>query len=120
MRLVEVRVAIDRLQTFLDEDEVDEQVSSLKSKPATSQESNEQGLGFDHASFKWNEVDEAAEAKKKTDRSPTTASSATDATVMATEIDVNDRRFELLDLSVIFPAGKLTIITGPSQNVTSN
>lgn len=116
MRLIEARVAIDRLQTFLDEDEVDEQVSSLKSRPAhTSQESNDQGLGFDHASFKWNEIDEVAEAKKKADRSTTSTSNATNATVIANEVDANDRRFELLDLSVIFPAGKLTIITGMSQ-----
>ncbi|KAH9934375.1 uncharacterized protein B0H18DRAFT_1115081 [Fomitopsis serialis] len=65
VQILQAGVAMDRIATYLDEEEVDEQVSTLKKgrwQPPAAEE--DEGLGLLYASFKWNEVEE----KKKDDR----------------------------------------------------
>jgi hypothetical protein len=95
----------------LDEAEVSEQVSTLKknrSSPA-SPESEDDRLGFENASFKWNEVEEG---KDKNSTKP--ASEADAIRVVDESATVADHEFELKNLSIIFPEGKLTVVTGPT------
>ena len=137
-------VAVRRIETYLDEEEVTEQVSSLKktSSPDPSQrpdqDSGEWGLGIENGTFKWNEVpdnfaDESnAKNKGKANGqnngnttsgtpSPTGPSSPGDetvssASVISAEPDAVEHKFELKNISVQFPVGELTVITGPTAS----
>jgi len=103
--MMQTKVALDRIQGYIDEDEVDGQVSSLKEDPEGHR--SKEGLGIIRGSFKWNEVEEK---DGKTARS-STSNTESDATSTLVEA-APDRRFELRDISVIFPDGQLTVVTG--------
>jgi len=108
-------VSLNRIAVFLAEEEVTEQVSSLlhnSELPLPSSEDNL--LGFANASFKWNEVETPRNGDKKPDHEATTESEITIDTSLFAE--PRDHRFELRDISVIFPEGKLTVITGPTAS----
>ena len=117
-------VALKRIAVFLDEEEVSDQVSSLKkdySEPHLPGHS--EGLGLDDATFKWNEVSESRETDhtKVIDSLPsspsdTTHMEANDTGSERSSSDTADRIFELKDVSVKFPEGELTIITGPTAS----
>jgi len=136
---VETRVALDRIAVYLDEDEVSDQVSSLKkneSAPPSASESLdlEDGLGFDDASLRWNEVpqqkgDDTGSIVNGKTRDPSSTSTvvrdpslreASSDEVGSISIDFTapdeDRRFELKDLNIRFPEGELTIVTGPTAS----
>ncbi|KAF7792210.1 hypothetical protein EIP86_003243 [Pleurotus ostreatoroseus] len=118
-------VSLGRLSTYLNEDEVDEQVSTLKMTNIYALNETAGGLGLDHATFKWNEIEERRDKDKAKDTvtkpsasingSSTEDDSATavDSTSVADVADV-ERRFELTNASVMFPEGELTVITGPT------
>jgi ABC-type multidrug transport system fused ATPase/permease subunit len=119
-------VALKRIAVFLDEEEVSDQVSSLKkdySEPHLPGYS--EGLGLDNATFKWNEVSESRETDQTKvidslpssplDSSHTTHTEAND-TGSERSLSDTDRIFELKDVSVKFPEGELTIITGPTAS----
>ncbi|KAF7979956.1 hypothetical protein HWV62_40400 [Athelia sp. TMB] len=104
VQILETKVSVDRIGKFLEEDEVTEQVSSLKTDitvVSPADRNIDPRLGLEHASFKWNEVEE-----KQTDQAPET----NDA-----ELQV-EHRFELRDIDVIFPDGELSMITGPTAS----
>jgi len=136
---MKTRVALDRISVYLDEDEVSEQVSSLKKNASASPSAGESldledGLGFDSASFRWNEVPQHKEDNTRSNmnemaRDPSSTSmrdsssfsrEASSDEVESTSIDFTapdeDRRFELKDLSIRFPEGELTIVTGPTAS----
>lgn len=120
-------VALKRIAVFLEEEEVSEQVSSLKkdySEPHLPGYS--EGLGLDNATLKWNEVSESPmkDQAKTIDSLPSSPSDSSHTTPIG-EIDTGsehsaadtaDRNFELKDVSVKFPEGELTIITGPTAS----
>ena len=56
-----MNVSLKRIAVYLDEDEVSEQVSSLKEAAVTP--GNESGLGIVGGSFRWNVVEEGTEGK---------------------------------------------------------
>ncbi|KAF9442983.1 hypothetical protein P691DRAFT_713861, partial [Macrolepiota fuliginosa MF-IS2] len=126
-------VSIKRISVYLDEDEVSEQVSSLKkdntAPPTSNLDPAEHGVGFIDASFKWNEVPEdKVDITKKDDtkgKSPETSVSTGLSTLVdsvsaeasvASGMDIvdEDHRFELRDLNIRFPEGALTVVTGPT------
>lgn len=149
-------VALNRISVYLDEDEVDEQVSSLKrtrsgapspsSAPSGDEDGvgKEEGLGFKGASFKWNEVEEKKDDPKAKDKGKKNkgtnghgngthrSSDDTDATLPTTNpsneedgadrasitgsVNGNEHRFELRDLTVMFPERELTVVTGPTAS----
>ena len=104
--MMQTKVALDRIQGYIDEEEVDEQVSSLK--VGTEGYSSKEGLGIIKGSFKWNEVEEKDKGKVATSTS-SNAESDTASTLIDAALD---RRFELRDISVIFPDGQFTVVTG--------
>ncbi|KAG6908992.1 hypothetical protein DXG01_002481 [Tephrocybe rancida] len=142
VRILQTGVALNRIAVYLGEDEVSEQVSSLKkdaSQPTTGAPSvdnadEEEGLGIENGSFKWNEVEvpkaDSENANKGKNKDGKTSPAATivegegktqvlleegmsDAPLP--EVDM-DHRFELRDINVRFPEGELTVITGPTAS----
>ncbi|THU84317.1 multidrug resistance-associated ABC transporter [Dendrothele bispora CBS 962.96] len=146
IQLLQTKVALDRIAVYLDEEEVTEQVSSLKqdlskrhSGPQLPGEEvvyeQDSVLGLESATFKWNEVEEKdKEGDKKDDAkgknsvngngnttsSPggSTSETGTIASVasIATTETAADHKFELKDISVVFPEESLTVITGPTAS----
>lgn len=126
-------VALKRIETYLEEEEVTEQVSSIKRArvPADSLAVDE-GLAIEGGTFKWNEVPEGvndAERGKKNGNTKKGKSNAnhsqnpsdeTDTAVDAESLSgrsgLEDHKFELKDISVRFPEGELTLITGPTAS----
>ncbi|KAG6864482.1 hypothetical protein C0991_009205 [Blastosporella zonata] len=143
VQILQTGVALKRIAVYLDEDEVSEQVSSLKkdaSQPPTTPAADagtapeQEGLGIENGSFKWNEVEvpkanDDAKGKKNGKKSPSVDEAATvvegqtqvllgeglDAGALVPEVDM-DHRFELRDINVRFPEGELTLITGPTAS----
>lgn len=85
----------------------------------------EDGLGLENASFKWNEVEDPKDKDQKDDNhvnsstsSPAETSTLQDASLGsdASLTESTDHRFELRDLSVRFPEGELSVITGPTAS----
>ncbi|KAG8908992.1 hypothetical protein FRB99_000095 [Tulasnella sp. 403] len=126
-------VALDRIATFLQEEEVPDHVSSFKRPILTTNPSPEDyEIGITGgASFAWNEVKEPPPSSKKKDtkgksKSKSKSRNATPAlptvTVTregtdATAVEVNaPSRFELRDVDVMFPVGKLTLVVGPTAS----
>ena len=110
---------------YLDEEEVTDQVSSLKKDSSSPYLFGEdEGLGLDCATLKWNEVVEAVKKEKQLGQNNSSSSSTislvTDeaGTVVDAESadDRGDRVFELRDMTVRFPEGELTVVTGPTAS----
>ncbi|KAJ6491631.1 hypothetical protein C8R47DRAFT_1214434 [Mycena vitilis] len=119
VHILQTRVSLNRIAVYLEEAEVDEQVSSLKkerSGPSSFDEDDR--LGLEKASFKWNEVEEDLDAKAdKNGKKAATASETDSILTVETETgSVADHKFELKDISVIFPDGELTLVTGPTAS----
>jgi ABC-type ATPase with predicted acetyltransferase domain len=114
---------MDRIATYLDEEEVDEQVSTLKKSALAFAEDTTKGLGIEHGTFKWNEVEQPTEAPKKSASSSSsngTSAGDDDAVTAVDSASVAgsdaERRFELADINVMFPEGELTVVTGPTAS----
>ncbi|KAF8158956.1 multidrug resistance-associated ABC transporter [Mycena galopus ATCC 62051] len=102
VEIIQARIAVDRIAIFLGEPEVSEQTSSLKhdnSKPVLPGFEDDL-LGLENASFKWNQIQETQDAADDT---------------AVSDVSINDHRFELKDISVLFPDG-LTVVTGPTAS----
>ncbi len=108
------------------EEEVDEQVSTLKKGALSPTDQIISGLGLEHGTFKWNEVEEKKEEQEAGKKSVTQsnagnghgeddAATAVDSMSVAGS-EVTDRRFELTDITVTFPEGELSVITGPTAS----
>ncbi|KAF6756229.1 multidrug resistance-associated ABC transporter [Ephemerocybe angulata] len=138
VQLLQAGVALKRISVYLDEEEVDPQVSSLMraDSPTYLPGEEELGLGLEHADLKWNEVasdkkDEEEQVDASTATSPTSPSSpeitlqVEDADLEAGvetsqsllfSPDIEQPRFELKDINVRFPEGQLTVVTGPTAS----
>ncbi|KAF8211356.1 multidrug resistance-associated ABC transporter [Mycena galopus ATCC 62051] len=95
-QMLQASVAISRISKFLEEDEVSDEVSALKFKSVEEDESPSAGLVIESESFGWNEL--AKDAKIEPSAS------------------AEETRFELRDISVSFPEGKLTCVVGPTAS----
>ncbi|KAI0257019.1 hypothetical protein BJV78DRAFT_1272168 [Lactifluus subvellereus] len=134
VQMLQTKVALDRIATYLDEDEVDEQVSSLKrSHFGTSAGDDDitKGLGIENGSFKWNEVEQKEDDKDK-DKNEGTAKGKSPASTPQEEVvqdtddgsergsvaasEASEHRFELRDINVMFPERQLTVVTGPTAS----
>ncbi|KAJ6615389.1 multidrug resistance-associated ABC transporter [Mycena sp. CBHHK59/15] len=120
VQIIQARACLDRIAVYLAEDEVTEQVSSLKhdlSEPHLPG-SEDEGLGIQNASFKWNEIEDPEKPKGREPSLSSVSSSVDDVSTVVDEENegLRDRRFELRDISVLFPEGKLSVITGPTAS----
>ncbi|KAF8205407.1 multidrug resistance-associated ABC transporter [Mycena galopus ATCC 62051] len=119
--ILQTRVSLNRISVYLDEDEVSDQVSTLKkdrSGPASPESEDDDRLGFENASFKWNEVENAKEdsGDKNADTGVTESETSSILTAEHETGAVVDHKFELKDLSIVFPQGELTVVTGPTAS----
>ncbi|OWZ59696.1 ATP-binding cassette transporter [Cryptococcus neoformans c45] len=105
-------VSVQRIEDFLAEDEV----SSLKRSGTQNDEPTK--IGFENASFRWNtgkqssssETIEPSKGKQpSSEPAPLDDSVLTDGSTI-----VEDTYFTLSDLSINFPIGKLSVVTGPT------
>ena len=122
----QTKVALDRIATYLDEDEVDEQVSSLKRSRfgASVDDDTTKGLGIENGTFKWNEVEQKDDVTAKTANS--VSSTPTDDAVQGADDETERRsltgsvasnhRFELRDVNIMFPERQLTVVAGPTAS----
>jgi ABC-type multidrug transport system fused ATPase/permease subunit len=122
----QTKVALDRIATYLGEDEVDEQVSSLKRSRfgASVDDDTTKGLGIENGTFKWNEVEQKDDVTVKTAES--TASRPPDDAMQGADDETerssltgsvaSNHRFELRDVNIMFPEHQLTVITGPTAS----
>ena len=133
VQVLQTRVALKRIEKFLDEDEVDGQVSSLKEDTdisASRKELGPEAFGLKNASFKWNAVPKEDDEKKNKDakksgKDKKSGSSAQADLEAALQTSLNEALpgpesseetvFELRDIDVIFPEG-LTVVTGPTAS----
>lgn len=114
-------VALKRIETYLEEDEVDEQVSSIKKDRAPYVDGEDETLSIENGFFKWNEVPEKPEESSKGKGKNHTPTSSTDETATAVDSEsirspTEDHRFELKDITIQFPEGELSVITGPTAS----
>ncbi|EGN91771.1 hypothetical protein SERLA73DRAFT_157398 [Serpula lacrymans var. lacrymans S7.3] len=127
IQILQTGVALNRIAMYLGEDEVSEQVSTIKKSRSTPAECDEsEGLAIESGSFKWNEVEELEEKDTQpTDNGKSKALSPTrsDGDETDTAVDsvsvtgtTEDHRFELREISVRFPERELTVITGPTAS----
>lgn len=119
LKCVQARVALKRISVFLDEEEVSEQTSSLKKDSSTrpSIDSEEDELGFVNASFKWNKVTDAQAIYNMAETTGPllpTINRPDDGWTTPSDSAALDHQFELRDLNIRFPQGKLTIVMGPT------
>ncbi|TFK37295.1 multidrug resistance-associated ABC transporter [Crucibulum laeve] len=122
VQILQTGVALKRIAVYLDEDEVTDQVSSLKKDLSGPHLPglDDEGLGLSNACMKWNEVPEDTEKDKGKDKSLSPTPSTDDSSTVASETtslaEPTDHRFELRDINVRFPEGELTVITGPTAS----
>ncbi|KAF9219839.1 P-loop containing nucleoside triphosphate hydrolase protein [Gyrodon lividus] len=133
VQILQTGVALKRIETYLNEEEVTEQVSSIKrSRLPTDSVATDDGFAIENGTFKWNEVpekedDKAKNANRKSDgkngklKSNTASASddsetAVDAESMTGSAVVEDHKFELREISLRFPEGELTVITGATAS----
>ena len=114
-QILQARVALERLSTFFSEEEVDSFVSSLKQTPPTvpsdSVTIDLPTLGITgRACFMWNSFE-----RPKPNPTITVAAPA-DSGDETTDSPIDEGRFELKDIDVIFPPGKMTLVTGATAS----
>ncbi|KZT22415.1 P-loop containing nucleoside triphosphate hydrolase protein [Neolentinus lepideus HHB14362 ss-1] len=115
MQIIYNKIALQRIETYLNEDEVDAGVSSLKLTDTFTDV--DQGLAIVNGTFKWNEVEEGADSKAQSQtENVSEESDETDVQSSAGVSIVGDHDFKLRDIDITFPEGKLTLITGPTAS----
>ncbi|KAI0752843.1 multidrug resistance-associated ABC transporter [Daedaleopsis nitida] len=126
VQLLQTKVALDRIATYLDEEEVNEQVSTLKKgyvPPSEEPEDKITEFGIDRGYFRWNDVesekqDKVNKLKGRNDepwmRYRRRAPNTDDASVNS--VAPPDDRFVLEVTRLRFPLGKLTVVTGPTAS----
>ena len=121
----QTKVALDRIAVYLDEDEVDEQVSSLKRfhfGTSTGDDDTVKGLGIENGTFKWNEVEQEDDGAKATKSVSSTSDNIVQETndeierVSISVSEASEQRFELRDVNITFPECQLTVVTGPTAS----
>ncbi|KAJ7764232.1 hypothetical protein B0H16DRAFT_1526418 [Mycena metata] len=130
VRFLQTRISLHRIAVYLEEDEVTAQVSSLKKDVSIPllDGAEEEGLGLEAASLRWNQLaeeedadaDADAGAGKQQQQRGSPESSIDGSTARGddsgSEGGHENNQFELKDISVLFPEGKLSVITGPTAS----
>lgn len=123
VQILQTGVALKRIETYLEEDEVDDHVSSIKKGRTPYVDGEDDTLSIENGFFKWNEVPEKPEEKptakgKSHSRTSTSSSDETTTAVDSESIrsSPEDHKFELKDISIQFPEGELSVITGPTAS----
>ncbi|KAF8529350.1 multidrug resistance-associated ABC transporter [Gautieria morchelliformis] len=127
VNILQSGVAVDRIATYLSEDEVDAEVSSLMQGSIRRSEAiDDVRLGLEDASFKWNVVEEGnntgpSPVSEVLPKSTASVVESEPEPVSGDSISVSiqegaDHQFELRDISVVFPDRQFTVVTGPTAS----
>ncbi|KAF8502966.1 ABC transporter type 1, transmembrane domain-containing protein [Gautieria morchelliformis] len=125
VQILQSLVAVDRIAIYLSEDEVDAEVSSLMQGSILRSEAiDDHRLGLEHASFKWNAVEEGnntgpppvSELWPKPTASVVESEPVPGDSISVSSQEGADHQFELRDISVVFPDRQLTVVTGPTAS----
>ncbi|KDQ16441.1 hypothetical protein BOTBODRAFT_186495 [Botryobasidium botryosum FD-172 SS1] len=111
VRVLEAGVSVTRISDFLGEDEVSDHVSTLNkasTNPGISPE--DELIGIDNGSFKWNEPKRAQLNADRTQPAELTNGEP----LVEPPAERESSRFELQSISVTFPSRELSVITGPT------
>ncbi|KAL5520973.1 hypothetical protein ACEPAG_8895 [Sanghuangporus baumii] len=130
-KILQTRIAMQRIETFLNEDEVGSQVSTLK-EDVKKEFSDIMVLGLDNATLKWNTIgkekpddrkskgkDNGPKAKRDAERDieADVADTLQPDIIQAETVPIGqDHAFELRDISVVFPEGALSVVIGPTAS----
>ncbi|KAM0755443.1 P-loop containing nucleoside triphosphate hydrolase protein [Meredithblackwellia eburnea MCA 4105] len=110
--LLQTFVSIRRIEGFLHEPEIPEWVSSLGEikKPASASR-----IGFDNASFKWASKEGARSSPSAPSPNVALSTSITSqAPSREEQLSLDDQEFQLENISLDFPMGALSLVTGPT------
>ncbi|GAA5956181.1 hypothetical protein JCM21900_006830 [Sporobolomyces salmonicolor] len=114
--LLQTYVCIQRLEQFFEETEVDSWVSALREEAASSSSTSAfRNIGITNGTFRYNEE---AKAGDHAARSTTGVGAA-----LGVGQDLSgsqEPEFELKDISVAFPEGKLSLVVGPTGSGKSS
>lgn len=115
---------MERVEAFLDEEEVPEEVSSLKGTHVDDNSNEEEELSIERGYFQWesNQNNKATEHQEPNGKLNARMPSSTEEIEAGTGGNSGERiiqlqattRFQLRDISVRFPKEKLSLITGPT------
>ncbi len=113
VRFLQTRISLNRIAVYLEEDEVSAQVSSLKTDTSIPllDGAEEEGLGLENASLRWNEL--AEEEEDKDSNGNGSGGGSPEASLDGSTARGDDsgsegggnenNKFELRDISVVFP-----------------
>jgi ABC-type multidrug transport system fused ATPase/permease subunit len=124
-QFLQARVSIERIAAFFAEDEVDDEVSSLKMKPYVITTVPDATLGIvGNASFAWNSISPSNSTKRSPEGNGTAQTTAAQDDAHQgqgrnspdSDSTSEEPRFELQDIDITFPEGRLTLVTGPTAS----
>ncbi|CAE6397156.1 unnamed protein product [Rhizoctonia solani] len=130
--IVRTLVSLQRIETYLSEEEVPDHVSTLKRSSPTSFAPTETRLGCKNASFRWPTIStidrKTGEAPKPQQLSRWTGflimlrlrKKADPPKALEPAITEEDQPFNLHDISVVFPEGVLSLVYGPTGSGKSS
>ncbi|QRW13623.1 ABC transporter transmembrane region [Ceratobasidium sp. AG-Ba] len=107
--IMQAGVSLGRIAAFLSEDEVPAGVSSLKS-PVRPRSNPGKEMRIINGSFVWNS------SQTQTAESVHEDAAQHQRTLSFDDDDDSETRFELLDVDLTIPEGKLTLVTGPTAS----
>ncbi|KAI6115174.1 P-loop containing nucleoside triphosphate hydrolase protein [Pisolithus croceorrhizus] len=119
MQIFEARVSLHRVEAFLNEEDISDCASSPYEQPHDT-ETLDGGLAIEGGRFKWNNVggkkaDPPRERNNESTAQSIVPAEEAESPVDAAEIVLKDRKhFELRNITVRFPEGELSLVTGPT------
>lgn len=119
MQIFEARVSLHRVEAFLNEEEISDR-ASYPYEQLLDTETLDGGLAIEGGRFKWNNVGgKEADPSRERNNESTAQSVApveeAESPVDAAEYVLKDRKlFELRNITVRFPEGELSLVTGPT------
>lgn len=129
--LLSAYVSLQRIEKYLNEEEVPQAISwKSEARMGTLDPSAhfDDRLGCENASFKWTIPDKEDEEKKKKDATPKQSllqrlglkKKTPVPEVAAVDEDENDKDFEMKDLTIWFKREGINLITGPTGSGKSS
>ncbi|KAJ7881539.1 hypothetical protein B0H14DRAFT_3760425 [Mycena olivaceomarginata] len=125
VRFLQTRISLNRIAVYLEEDEVSAQVSSLKKDNSIPllDGAKDEGLWLENASLRCDQLaEEQEEAGEAREHSPTASIDGSTARGYDSGSEgggSGNNTFELRDILVLFPVGKLSVITGPTVSAVT-
>ncbi|GAA5873644.1 hypothetical protein JCM1840_002987 [Sporobolomyces johnsonii] len=114
--LLQTYVCIQRLEQFFEEPEVDSWVSALREETASSSSTSAfRDVGITNGTFRYSE-----EAKTDADAAGTINGASAAPSVGHNPFEAQEPEFELKDITVAFPEGKLSLVVGPTGSGKSS